>query len=152
MKGDPSRSASDGDLNVRDLAVRVVGTVLRSLVAFPRQILSLMRRREVPWTASPSTGDVAPTVQRDQGRSGRAIVLLATGLGATLAAMILVFALGRALYYPFWAVGASSEALARSWGGPGALGATLVHWLVASVTIAVTYIVILWMGRLARRR
>ena len=69
-------------------------------------------------------------------------------LVANAAALILALTLGRALYYPFWAAGASHAELARSWGGPGPVGATLVHWIVAAVTIGVTYGLILVMERL----
>ena len=41
------------------------------------------------------------------------------------------------IYYPIWAAGASASALGRSWGGPSAEGATLVHWLVAAGTVVV---------------
>jgi hypothetical protein len=75
---------------------------------------------------------------------------LPLALGATVSALVLLFALARAIYYPFWAAGASREALGRSWGGPSAIGATLVHWLVAAVSIVVVYAVILVMERLAR--
>jgi hypothetical protein len=62
---------------------------------------------------------------------------------ANVAALVLVFSLARAAYYPFWAAGASPEELDRSWGGPSAVGATLVHWLFAIVVVLVTYAVIL---------
>jgi hypothetical protein len=64
-----------------------------------------------------------------------------------LAALVIVFALARA-YYPFWAVGASREALERSWGGPGAVGATLAHWVVAAVTIVLAYLAIIVLERI----
>jgi len=56
----------------------------------------------------------------------------------------------RALYYPFWAVQATHDELARSWGGPGALGATLVHWAVAAGTFVVASLLIR-LGRSLRR-
>ena len=63
-----------------------------------------------------------------------------------------MFAAARAIYYPFWAAGASRDELDRSWGGPGALGATVAHWAVAAATIAVMYAVIVLMERLATSR
>jgi hypothetical protein len=45
---------------------------------------------------------------------------------------MVLFALGRSAYYPFWAMNAAEDALARSWGGPSPVGATLVHWAVAA--------------------
>ena len=71
---------------------------------------------------------------------------------ANAAALILVFAAARVIYYPFWAAGASRDELDRSWGGPGALGATVTRWAVAAATIAVMYAVILLMERLATTR
>ena len=77
------------------------------------------------------------------------MVGLALALVANVAALVLVFSLARAAYYPFWAAGASPEELARSWGGPGAVGATLVHWLVAAAVILVSYVVIVFAERRA---
>lgn len=75
-----------------------------------------------------------------------------TALAANIASLVLLFSLARAIYYPFWAAGASRDALDRSWGGPSAMGATLVHWLVAAATILAMYGVILVMERLAGER
>jgi hypothetical protein len=74
---------------------------------------------------------------------------LAVASVANVAALVLVFSVARAAYYPFWAAGASPEELDRSWGGPSAVGATLVHWLVAAVVIAVSYAVIVFAERRA---
>jgi hypothetical protein len=80
------------------------------------------------------------------------VIGLAMALVANVAALlnvaapVLVFSLSRAAYYPFWAAGASEE-LDRSWGGPSAVGATLVHWLVAAALILVAYAVILLVDR-----
>jgi hypothetical protein len=57
------------------------------------------------------------------------------------------YAVARAAWYPFWAAGASAEELHRSWGGPTAVGATLVHWVVAAALIATGWALL----RLARR-
>ena len=77
---------------------------------------------------------------------------LPIALVANMAALVLSFSLARAIYYPFWATSTSRDALERSWGGPSAVGATLVHWLVAAVTIVAMYGVILAMERLAGQR
>ena len=74
---------------------------------------------------------------------------LALALVANVAALVLVFSVARAAYYPFWAAGASAEELDRSWGGPSAVGATLVHWLVAAAVIVVSYAVIVFAERRA---
>jgi hypothetical protein len=99
-------------------------------VALPRQIVDVVRSAD---------------------RSGltRSLIGLAIALGANVAALFLLFSLVRAIYYPFWAIGASPEELDRSWGGPSAVGATLVHWLVAAALIVVSYAVILFAERRA---
>ena len=77
---------------------------------------------------------------------------LPIALVANVAALVLVFSLSRAIYYPFWAAGASPAGLERSWGGPSAVGATLVHWLVAAVVVVASYLVILFAERHAAER
>ncbi len=123
--------------------------VLRALVALPRQLVFVVRAA----TRSPDeVSHPSPTQEPQPGRGtplGRALVGLPIALVATLAAAVLLFALARAIWYPFWAAGASEDALARSWGGPSPVGATLVHWLVAAATVAVMYGIVLVMGRLA---
>jgi hypothetical protein len=79
---------------------------------------------------------------------GRALMGFPIALVMNLAALVIVFALARAADYPFWAVGASREALERSWGGPGAVGATLAHWVVAAVTIVLAYLAIIVLERI----
>ena len=59
----------------------------------------------------------------------------AGGLAQVVAALTVAFALGRAAWYPFWAASAPSVELARSWGGPSSVGATLAHWAVAALLI-----------------
>jgi hypothetical protein len=73
---------------------------------------------------------------------------LPIALVMNFAALVIVFAIARAIYYPFWAAGASRLALERSWGGPGAVGATLAHWLVAAVTIVLAYVAIIVLERI----
>lgn len=66
--------------------------------------------------------------------------LLAAASGVVLevlAVVAIAFTVGRAAYYPFWAAQATHAELARSWGGPGPVGATLAHWAVAVLTIVV---------------
>jgi hypothetical protein len=100
--------------------------VARALLAFPRQLVAVVR------TAS-----------------ARTMIGLPMALLANVAALALVVSLARAIYYPFWAAGASPGELERSWGGPSAVGATLVHWLVAAVLIVAAYLVILVVDRRA---
>jgi hypothetical protein len=75
--------------------------------------------------------------------SGRLLQLAGLLLGAVTVA--------RVVYYPFWAAGATQQELARSWGGPGALGATLAHWAVGMLTIAVAALLFVLGGRLRFR-
>lgn len=49
------------------------------------------------------------------------------------AAVVLLFVIARAAWFPIWAAGADTDQLARSWGGPNPLWATLAHWVVAAV-------------------
>jgi hypothetical protein len=61
------------------------------------------------------------------------------------------FAVARAIYYPFWAAGASEDEPSRSWGGPSAIGATSVHWLVALALAAVAVFLVQTGNRWRRR-
>jgi hypothetical protein len=75
-------------------------------------------------------------------------------IGAVLqlgGAALAIANIARAVYYPFWAADASHTELARSWGGPSPVGATVVHWLVGSIFIALG-IVLFWLGAQVRRR
>ena len=114
----------------RDAASAVVHRVLLALIALPRQIVVVVQ-------------------SADRSRLTRSLIGLAIALGVNVAALFLLFSLVRAIYYPFWAIGASPEELDRSWGGPSAVGATLVHWLVAATFIVVSYAVILFAERRA---
>ena len=67
------------------------------------------------------------------------------------AAVVLVFVVARAAWYPVWAAGADADELARSWGGPNPIGATVAHWLVAGLIGAVCVGVVLVTTRLLRR-
>ena len=120
----------------------MIGTVLRAIVALPRQLGVLWRGY--------SNRAAAPSNHAPSGVSsmGRAFVGLPIALVMNLAALVIVFVVARAVYYPFWAARASREALERSWGGPGAVGATLAHWLVAAVTIAFAYVAIVVLERI----
>lgn len=65
--------------------------------------------------------------------------------------LTIAFLAGRAVYYPFWAAHAAPDQLARSWGGPTPVGATLTHWVVAAAGIALAWQVFR-LGRRWRRR
>ncbi len=61
------------------------------------------------------------------------VLLLLGGLG------LMLFSIAEGVYYPFWAAHASRAALARSWGGPSPVRATVVHWLVGLLPAAVGF-------------
>jgi hypothetical protein len=125
--------------------VAAAGKVLGALVALPRQLVSLVRP-EAAWPSGPP--DPTPRAETEPERVpgiGRWVIGSLWATVANAAALILVFAAARAVYYPFWAAGASRDELDRSWGGPGAVGATLAHRAVAAATIAVMYALILLM-------
>jgi hypothetical protein len=140
-----ARPTTSTALRAKGSVIAAGRRVLRALVALPRQIVAVMqaaagRSAELPDSSSrPSTAS----------KVGRALVGLPIALGANVAALVLLFSLAWAVYYPFWAAEASRDALDRSWGGPSAAGATLVYWLVAAVTVVAKYGVILLMERLS---
>jgi hypothetical protein len=119
---------------------------MRALVAVPRWLVSLVR-------PDPGRADVAPDRAATR-RSGivRIVTSLLLAIVANAAAIVCLFVLARAIYYPFWAAGASDSELERSWGGPSAVGAIVVHWLVAAITFVVMYGVILASDRLGGER
>jgi len=126
-------------------------TVSTALIAFPRQIVAVVRTIGRSFgSADPSSGPA--NERRRSSGVARPMIGLPIALMANAAALVLVLSLGRAIYYPFWAAGASPAELERSWGGPSALGATLVHWLVAAVVVVASYLVILFAGRHAAER
>lgn len=69
--------------------------------------------------------------------------LLAVALGVLLqliGGFAIAYAIGRGVYYPFWAAHATYPELAQSWGGPSPVGATLVHWIIAGAMLAVGWL------------
>jgi hypothetical protein len=123
--------AAGGAVKERVVFAEAGSRVVSALLALPRWLAALSRLERRPGI-------------------GRALLGFVLAVAATGAAIVLVFALARAIYYPFWAAGASRDELERSWGGPGAVGATVVHWLVAALTIVVMYLAILGTERLRR--
>jgi len=69
-----------------------------------------------------------------------------------VAAVVLVYVVARAAWYPFWAMSADDSQLDRSWGGPNPFGATIAHWLVAAAIGAVCLGVWMLSTRLLRAR
>lgn len=134
------------------MLVAAARRVLGALVALPRQLVSLARPRAGWPSGLPAPVPHIETETERGPRIGRWVIGLLCATVANAAALILVFEAARAIYYPFWAAGASRDELDRSWGGPSALGATVAHWVVAAATIAVMYAVIVLMERLATTR
>ncbi|GGK02096.1 hypothetical protein GCM10010123_35080 [Pilimelia anulata] len=48
-----------------------------------------------------------------------------------LAVGVAVLVLGRAFWFPYWAAHATPAELSGTLGGPGAISATITHWLLA---------------------
>lgn len=124
------------------MSKKMIRTVLRAVVTFPRQLGVVWRAysNRAAARANHAVADV-PSI-------ARAFIGLPIALVINLAALVVVFALARAVYYPLWAANASREALERSWGGPGAVGATVAHWVVATVTIVLAYTAIVAIERI----
>ena len=118
-----------------------IGTVLRAVVALPRQLGAVWRGYSNRGAASHDEAVAGTSPMR------RALIGIPIALVMNLAALAVVLVLARAVYYPFWAAGASREALERSWGGPGAVGATRAHRLVAAVTIVLANVAIVVLER-----
>jgi hypothetical protein len=66
----------------------------------------------------------------------RTAAALPVALASSTAAGLVVLTIGRAAWYPFWAATADHPRLARSWGGPTPVGATVAHWVVAVAIVA----------------
>ena len=107
---------------------------VRSLSAFPRALSSR-------W----------PGGEGDAVRGIRRIPAAVLALVETSAAGLALFVAGRMLVYPFLAAGASREWLARSWGGPSPIGATVVHWAVGAAIVGACYVVVRGMRAAGRR-
>jgi hypothetical protein len=105
-------------------------------------------------------GDATATARTCEDRRVRGQREVITGAPAraglhvlrALAALVIVFVIARAAWYPFWAMTASSNDLANSWGGPNAFLATIAHWLVAGLIGAVALGVWMLCTRLLRER
>jgi hypothetical protein len=138
-------------LGARSFVIAAGRRVMLALVALPRQVFAVWRAVSGPSAASDRSSRSADEGHRDS-TLGRTIMILPIALAKNIAALVLLFSLARAAYYPFWAAGASREALDRSWGGPSPVGATLAHSLVAAVAIVTMYGVILILERLVRKR
>lgn len=50
-----------------------------------------------------------------------------------LAAIVILFVVLRAAWYPVWAMTADRDDLAASWGGPNPFFATIGHWVIAGL-------------------
>jgi hypothetical protein len=96
------------------MLVAAARRVLGALVALPRQLVSLARPRAA-WPSGPP--DPVPGIETEPEpvrRIGGWVIGLICAAVANAAALILVFAAARAIYYPFWAAGASMDELDTS--------------------------------------
>ncbi|RBY78785.1 hypothetical protein DQ238_12055 [Geodermatophilus sp. TF02-6] len=84
------------------------------------------------------------------GRLRRRVVAVPALLLQGLGVLAVVLAAVRAVWFAIWAAGAESADLATSWGGPTAIGATLVHGAVAALLAAAGAGLVL-LGRRLRR-
>jgi uncharacterized membrane protein HdeD (DUF308 family) len=84
-------------------------------------------------------------------RSTRRLAAVAGVVLQLAGGVLIAFTIARSVWYPFWAAQASRAELARSWGGPSPVGATLVHWAVAVLVLAVGWL-LFRLGHRWRRR
>ena len=92
-----SRDRRDGATTIAAMQ-RTLERVVLALAGLPSSIVNVVRSGE----------------GRGSGFT-RSLIGLPIALVLNVAALILVFSLARAIYYPFWAAGASPEQLQRSW-------------------------------------
>jgi hypothetical protein len=128
------------------------------LIALPAQVISLFL---VFHGAGEAVGDLyrrllPPGPARGRAREGAALFgLLLLGIPVAVAmsgaALVMIFTLGRMVWYPFWALSAPADELRRSWGGPTPLGATVVHWLVGVLVLVAGDLILRGGGYLVRR-
>jgi hypothetical protein len=111
-----------------------------ALVAFPVQVVALV-------VVTAGAGEaIGPLYRRllltaaAPARQGAALfgaLVLGVPVAVVLSAVavVMLFTLGRAAYYPFWAYHAQPAELAQARGGPTPAMATLAHWLVAALIL-----------------
>jgi hypothetical protein len=127
-----------------------------ALLAFPVQVVALvvvtlgageaigpLYRRLLLATASPARQGAA--------LFGALMLGVPVAVAQSTVAVILVFTIGRAVYYPFWAFGARHEDLVHARGGPTPVGATLVLWLIAALLLVAGDLVLRASGFAQRR-
>jgi hypothetical protein len=130
---------------VRSLLVAPVQVAALALasVRLPNAAVRLQARALGPsrTAAGPSAAGLTAAGLTGPGRSAasvwvRTAAALPVALASSTAAGLVVLTIGRAAWYPFWAATADHPRLARSWGGPTPVGATVAHWVVAVAIVA----------------
>lgn len=128
---------------IREAAWRIGG----GLAALPLQVISLFL---VYHGAGEAVGDLYRRLipgTKGRARQGFALVgCLLLGLPVAIAmsatGLVLVVALGRMAYRPFWAASAGPAELRHAWGGPNPVLATIVYWLVGAVVVVAADLVL----------
>ncbi len=127
-----------------------------ALLAFPVQVVALVvvvagAGEAVGPLYRRLLGGAATPARQGAALFGGLVLGVPVAVVQNVVAGIMVFTLGRAGYYPFWAFGARPEDLAHARGGPTPVGATLVLWLVAAVVLFAGDLVLRAAGFLQRR-
>ena len=128
---------------IRRAAWRIGG----ALAALPLQVISLFL---VYHGAGEAVGDLYRRLlpgTRGRARQGFALVGclllgLPVAIGMSAAGLVLVVALGRMIYRPFWVASADPAELQHAWGGPNPVLATIVYWLVGAVVVVAADLVL----------
>jgi hypothetical protein len=108
-------------------------------------------RATLPVSAPPSHPCDAAQVRGQRRAIGDVSLKAGLELLRVGAIVVLLFVIARAAYFPLWAAQADADELARSWGGPNPLGATVAHWLVAALVGSICAAVVVLTTRLLRR-
>lgn len=111
-----------------------VATLALAAVGLTRAALTLRRSLWQPLEGSRSA--------RPRHMLVRAALTVPVALVSSLAVATIGFVIARSLYYPFGAFRAAQEDLAASWGGPTPLGATAAHWLIGTLIVVLSYLVL----------
>jgi hypothetical protein len=128
------------------------------LAALPAQVISLFL---VYHGAGEAVGDLyrrllpptdTPPRRARQGLAlfGCLLLGLPVAIAMSAAGLVLVVALGRMAYRPFWAASAGPAELRHAWGGPNPIGAVLVYWLVGALVVVAVDLVLRGGGYLQR--
>jgi hypothetical protein len=146
-------------IRIRRAAWRLGG----GLAALPAQVISLflvyhgageavgdLYRRLLPPANDPPTNDPPRRARQGFALFGCLLLGLPIAIAMSAAGLVLVLALGRMAYRPFWAASAGPAELRHAWGGPNPFGAVLVYWLVGALVVVAADLVLRGGGYLQR--